>query len=91
VARKLIAFCHCIYSSSVTCLLITVVFYLLYEISALSNNVHVLSRDQGNMLSYTLWPVFRFTSDFGGEKEVGIFVDCILQFLILELLLTNAE
>ncbi len=23
-------------------------------------------RDQGNMLSYKLWPVFRFTSDFGG-------------------------
>jgi hypothetical protein len=27
------------------------------------------------MLSYILWPVFRFTSDFGGEEEVGIFED----------------
>jgi hypothetical protein len=27
---------------------------------------NVLYRDQSNMLSFTLWPVFRFTSDSGG-------------------------
>jgi hypothetical protein len=42
-----------------------------------SNNV--LFRDQGKMMSSTLWSVFSFTPNFGGEERVGIFVVSILQ------------
>jgi hypothetical protein len=30
--------------------------------------IYYVSRDQGNMLSYTLWPVFRFTLGGGGDR-----------------------
>ncbi len=37
------------------------------QVKSQSNNV--LYRDQGNMLSYKLWPVFRFTSNRGGWRR----------------------
>ncbi len=51
--------------------LLILVFLILFNCQAHlpSQSNNVLSRDQGNMLSYTLWPVFRFTSDFGGRRR----------------------
>ncbi len=48
---------------------------LAFILSTLGSNHRVIMyyiyREQGNMLSYILWPVFRFTSDLGGGEGGG--------------------